>query len=361
LNKVIEASGLSKSYDGNLVLDIQELSVERGETLAVLGPSGAGKSVLLRVLSLLEPATSGKLLFLGDEVQDLKGRERVEVSRRMVMLFQDPYLFRGTVLQNVCYGLKVRRLKEGETKGRAAAALRTVGLEGFEERSVRTLSGGEAQRVALARALVIEPEAMFLDEPFASLDRLNRSGLQVEVRRILEDSGITAIFVTHDQEEAARVGDRIAVLEVGRVTQAGTPEEVFYRPATESAARFVGMENIYSGTVTGAREGLTRVEVQGVILELVSDRSVGEAVTVGLRPEDVTLVPERELDSRSSSRNALVGEVVGIELMGPTVRVTVNCPFPVVSLITRRSMDELYVTVGENVGLRFKATALHII
>ena len=361
MKTILETSNLSKTYDGSKVLDVDEFSVEEGETLVFLGPSGAGKSVLLRILNLLEPPSSGNVRLGGEEILGLQGREKVKLARRMAMLFQEPLLFTGSVSRNVAYGLKVRGFPPSEIEKRVADALRAVRLVGFGERHVSTLSGGEAQRVALARAMVVEPEVMFLDEPFANLDRLNRDALQVEVGEILKRKGMTAVFVTHDQQEAARLGDRILVLDEGRIVQRGIPSEIFHEPATESVARFVGMDNIYGGVVTSAAGGLARVLIEGKEIEVVGERTEGETITIGLRPEDITLVPAAEAGSRVSSRNALVGNVSRIDAQGPTAYVTVDCPFPVRALITSRSLEELGINVGSEVGIRFKATAVHVI
>lgn len=358
---ILEARELTKNYDGGTVLDVAQLSVSEGETLSVLGPSGAGKSVLLRLLDLLEAPTSGSVLFEGKEVQGLVGKQRLDVCRRMVMIFQDPLLFKGSVADNVAYGLKVRGVPREDRVPRVKEALRLVGIADLERKYVTTLSGGEAQRVALARALVVEPEVLLLDEPFASVDPLNRQALQRDVRAIFREGRRTAIFVTHDQEEAARMGDRIAVLEGGRIVQQGPPREVFYQPRTEFVARFMGAENILSGEVVRSSGGIAEVEVEGVSLDVMTDRSVGERIGVALRPEDVTLLPASEAGSRASSRNSLEGEVVGVELLGPRTRVTLLCPFPLNAVITRRSLEEMDIRPGSRLIARFKATAAHVL
>ncbi|MCJ7745627.1 MAG: ABC transporter ATP-binding protein [Actinobacteria bacterium] len=361
MEPIVEASQLNKAYDGRVVLDVEHLAVDPGEILVFLGPSGAGKSVLLRLLNLLEPPTSGEIMFKGEDVSSVAGSHGLEVRRRMVMLFQDPLLFKISVEKNVAFGLGVRRLPQQEIKRRVDEALELLGLTGLNAKDVATLSGGEAQRVAFARALVVEPEIIYLDEPFSDLDFLIRRRLQSEVRDIFKEKGLTSVFVTHDHEEAARMGDRIMVLNEGKIVQAGTPRQVFQQPESEFVARFVGMENIYGGTVVSSEGGLVEVTVDGEIIEVVTDSRAGEAVTVGLRPEDVTLVPAAEVDSRASSRNALVGRVSRVEAQGPTAYVTVDCPFPVRALITSRSLEELGLEVGSDAGVRFKATAVHVI
>jgi len=360
MQSIVEASNLRKAYEGKVVLDIEHLSVEAGEVLVFLGPSGAGKSVLLRLLNLLEPPTSGTIMFRGKDTSHLAGGRALEVRRRMVMLFQDPLLFKTSVENNVSFGLGVRGVERSVIKRRVDEALEIFSLSGFNDKEVSTLSGGESQRVALARALVIEPEVVFLDEPFSDLDVLIRRRLQSEVRGIFKEKGLTSVFVTHDHEEAARMGDRIIVLNQGRIVQGGTPKRIFQHPENEFVARFVGMENLIAGKVISSQDGLDEVSVEGGVIEAVADRVAGEAVTLGLRPEDVTLLPADEVQKPESSRNAFLGKVVDVELVDPVARVTVDCPFPVVSVITRRSLEELGIEEGMTVGVRFKATAVHV-
>jgi molybdopterin-binding protein len=181
------------------------------------------------------------------------------------------------------------------------------------------------------------------------------------LKDILRGQGMTAVFVTHDQEEAARIGDRILVLADGSIAQEGTARDIFYQPRTEFVARFVGVDNIYRGEVALSEDGLISVSVDGAMLEVVSPVNVGEEVMLGVRPEDVTLVPVGATGSPSSSRNAFTGTVTSLELSGPLVRVSVRCPFPLEALITRRSHEELGIEIGDEVGVRFKATAVVVI
>jgi tungstate transport system ATP-binding protein len=276
------------------------------------------------------------------------------------MLFQDPLLFNTSVENNVTYGLKIRRLPPEERDRRLRRSLAMVHMEDFRESRGYTLSGGEAQRVALARALVVEPELILLDEPFANLDRLTKKELQEEVRGILRESGLAAVFVTHDQDEAGLMGDRIVILNHGRVVQKGTAREVFFHPSDRFAAHFVGMDNVFEGKVVAQQDGIAGVDVDGARFELMSDLPVGSEVTVGLRPEDVTVVPAGDIDNPASSRNAFAGTVEKVEIGGPTARVTVRCPLPVIALITTRSLEELEITEGSKAGVRFKATAPHV-
>jgi tungstate transport system ATP-binding protein len=343
-----------------VVLDVEELQVMRGEVLVVLGPSGSGKSVMLRILNLLEEPTHGTVSFDGAEVQGLKGRERVEVARRMALIFQDPLLFRGNVEDNISYGLRVRRMHAAERARRVSEVMELVRLGGMGQKYIATLSGGEAQRAALARALAIRPEVLLLDEPFASLDAPTRRTLQEEVKRLLTDLGMTAVFVTHDQEEAARLGDRIILLKDGLIEQAGRPRDIFYEPKSEFVAGFVGFDNIYQARITCTEDGLATLEVDGHELEGVCASDSGSLVKVGIRPEDVTLARMGDAGA-GSARNVLNGTVSEVEFRGPVARVTVACPFPLIALITRRSLEELELDVGVEVQARFKATAVVVI
>jgi ABC-type Fe3+/spermidine/putrescine transport system ATPase subunit len=257
--------------------------------------------------------------------------------------------------------LKVRRLPADQIEERVGEMLEVVNLAEYAGSRVSTLSGGEAQRVAVARALVIKPEVLFFDEPFANLDLPTRHALQRESKAILRERDMTAVFVTHDQEEAARMGDRILVLHDGQVAQEGTARDIFYSPRTEFVARFVGVDNIYRGEVLGVSDGLARVSVDGAVFEVTAEAAAGEKVTLGLRPEDVTLILPEAIESPASSRNVFLGEVTGIELRGPVARVMLACPFPLVVIVTRRSLEDMGVALGSRFGVRFKATAVVVI
>lgn len=355
---LLAAVGLKKRFGARVVVDISRLEVAPGEIVVVLGPSGAGKSVLLRMLDLLEPPSEGKVFFEGREVQGLSGRERVAVSRRMALIFQDPMLFSGTVRRNVEYGLKVRRVRKAERAAEVARVLGVVKLAGLQDKSVTTLSGGEAQRVALARALAIEPEVLLLDEPFASLDTPTRRELQEEVRGMFRSLNVTALFVTHDQEEAARIADRIVVLDGGKIVQQGKPREIFYEPSSEFVGGFVGFENIFEGVVESCEAGISTISVGGRDITAVSDCEKAERVRIGIRPEDVTLAPAERAGGKESSRNFLEGTVSDVDVRGPLARVTVDCPFPVIALVTTRSFEEMRLEKGSRIGVRFKATAV---
>ncbi len=245
----IEVRNVSKSFGGRKVLDAVDLQVEQGELLALLGPSGSGKTTLLRLIAGMETPDpgSGEIRFLGDDVRGRDVRDR-----QVGFVFQHYALFRHmTVFENVAFGLRVRprkvRPSKVEIRERVEKLLAMVQLEGFGGRFPAQLSGGQRQRVALARALAIEPRVLLLDEPFGALDAKVRAGLRAWLRRLHSELHITTILVTHDQDEALEVADRVVVMNQARIEQVGTPHEVFHAPATEFVMDFLGTVNVFSG------------------------------------------------------------------------------------------------------------------
>jgi molybdopterin-binding protein len=236
-----------------------------------------------------------------------------------------------------------------------------LGIRDLAKRRSRTLSGGEAQRVSLARALVLEPEVLLLDEPFAALDPPTREGLLADLKAILCKTRITTILVTHDRDEALALGDQVVVMIDGRILQMDAPERVFVTPVNEVVARFVGVETILPGRVRGVSDGLADVEVQGWTLQVAATLTPGERVLVCLRPEQITLFPRGTLPAASSARNQLRGRVIRHLPTGPTHRVTIDCGVLLVAAITRQSWEELGLADGAEVVASFKATAPHVI
>jgi len=338
------------------VLDVESLDVRAGEVLAVVGPNGAGKSTLISVLGLLEKPKRGEVFFAGEPVSG----DFLAYRRRMAVVFQEPLLLDASVESNVGTGLALRGASRDERRARVQAWLARFGIEALAGRSARTLSGGEAQRVSLARALVLEPEVLLLDEPFAGLDAPTRQSLIDDLARVLGETGAATVFVTHDRDEALRLGDRLAVLMDGRVRQEGTPQEIFAGPADEEVAAFVGIETIAPGRVETVSDGLAVVRAGERLIEAGGDVRAGDAVLVCLRPEDITLGPPAEA-TRTSARNHLPATVMRITPAGPWVRVELDAGFPVVSLITKQSLEDLALAPGTAVVATFKAAAVHLI
>ena len=276
------------------------------------------------------------------------------------MAFQDPLLFAGTVVENVAYALEVRGTQRAVARVRVGELLELLGIAPLAERRAATLSGGEAQRTSLARTLVADPELLLLDEPLASLDAPVRERLRGELVAIVRGQRLTCVWVTHDQEEAFAVADRVAVMEAGRIAQCGTPEEVFFRPATPFVAGFVGTGNVLPGRVERSDDGLVTVDLGGLRLEAVSDLPVGTSALACIRPEEITLGRDRGPDHHSA-RNRMNGTVTAVVTRGATMRVEVECGVRLQALVTRRSAGELGLDAGVAVWLTVKATAVHLI
>ena len=358
MTPVIELAGIRVAHAGQAVLDVPHLIVRPGEMLAVIGPNGAGKSTLLRVMGLLQTPDAGAVKFQGETVTAAQG---LSVRRRMASVFQDPLLADATVLANVAMGLRFRGVPRERIETQVARWLERLAIGGLAGRPSRTLSGGEAQRVALARALVLEPELLLLDEPFSALDQPTRELLIADLGRILREEHVSTALVTHDRAEAMTLGDRVGVLMGGRLVQLEDTSQVFRAPASEEIARFVGVETIVDCRVVRHDGGLTVLDAGGRIVEVADPAEPGEMVRLCLRPEDVTLSPGRPETGASSARNHLAGRVLRVAASGPYVRVIVDCGFPLVALVTQRSVDALGLRDGTAVTAHFKATAAHLL
>ncbi|MBO9578915.1 MAG: ABC transporter ATP-binding protein [Microbacteriaceae bacterium] len=274
----VELRNVVKAYPGLRALDDLDLVLAPGEFVALLGPSGCGKTTALRSLAGLETITSGRIEVDGRDVTRLPTNQR-----DMGMVFQAYSLFpHMTALENVEYGLRMRRVGRAERAERAMEALALVGLEGREGRYAHQLSGGQQQRVALARALVIRPKVLLLDEPLSALDAKVRVQLREQIRRIQTELAITTLFVTHDQEEALAVADRVAVMNAGRIEQIGTPEELYATPRTAFVADFVGLSNRVPGELAGGT-----VTAYGTSFPLLGEGVADGPVLAFVRPEDV--------------------------------------------------------------------------
>jgi putative spermidine/putrescine transport system ATP-binding protein len=306
----VRLEGLSRHYGSVVALDRLDLTLEPGQLIALLGPSGCGKTTTLRLLAGLEDADAGRIIVGGRDMTHIPANKR-----DMGMVFQAYSLFpHMTVRQNVAFGLRLRRVSAAERDRRAIEMLELVGLAEHATRYPHQLSGGQQQRVALARALAIEPQVLLLDEPLSALDAKVRAQLRDEIRRIQLEVGITTLFVTHDQEEALAIADRVGVMRDGHLEQLAPPTEVYARPATSFVAEFVGLSNRLSGEV---RDG--SVTVRGFKLPLVDRETPDGQVVALVRPEAVTLASH---DAPESS--PLVGTVIAVTFLGATSRVTVD-------------------------------------
>jgi sulfate transport system ATP-binding protein len=274
---------ISKSFKGTPVLEDINFDVAEGEALVLLGASGSGKTTILRIIAGLEEPDTGRVILHGKDVSELPARER-----GVGVIFQSYALFpRMTVEQNVGYGLRIRKHTRGEVKEKVNSLLKLVKLEEHREKFPAQLSGGQQQRVAIARTLAYNPQVLLFDEPFGALDAQTRIHLRREIRGLLREVNVPAIFITHDQEEALELGDRIAVLHAGRLEQIGTPDEVYNRPETEYVATFLGAANLLLGVVSGERIelGTASLHAGGQTARFRE----GQSVKLVFRPEDVCL------------------------------------------------------------------------
>ncbi|TFC96603.1 ABC transporter ATP-binding protein [Cryobacterium sinapicolor] len=334
----VSFEGVIKDFAGHRALAGFDLTLHAGEFVALLGPSGSGKTTALRVLAGLESTDAGTIRIDGADVSTLP------TSRRdLGMVFQSyslfPHLSAG---QNVEFGLRMRKVRGEERRARAAAALALVGLGTHYDRFAHQLSGGQQQRVALARALVTEPRVLLLDEPLSALDAQVRVALREEIRRIQTELGITTLFVTHDQDEALAVADRVAVMRAGSIEQVGAPEELYSRPVSSFIADFVGLSNRLVGVV---RHGFA--QVQGISLPLLDPSQADGAVSVSVRPEDL------EFGAAGAP-----GVVLSSSFHGSLRRTRVRLDDGT-SLVVQHGA-RLHPSVGEQVAVRFTGAPVSV-
>jgi putative spermidine/putrescine transport system ATP-binding protein len=295
----VSLEGLFKSFGKVVAVDGLDLDILNGEFFSMLGPSGSGKTTVLRMIAGFEKPTSGRIRLEGADVT-----ERAPFERDVSTVFQDYALFAHmNVRDNVAYGLRVRKVRKNQRRELAEQALATVRLSGFGDRKPSQLSGGQRQRVALARALVIQPKVLLLDEPLGALDRKLRQEMQLELTELQRQVGITFIFVTHDQEEALTMSDRIAVFNDGRVQQVGTAAEVYERPVTKFVAGFVGTSNLLQGRA--------------------AEELFGSTGTYAVRPEKIRMSTDLE-DPLSAGIESVTGKVAEVVYLGAATRFVVD-------------------------------------
>lgn len=313
----LQLQQLHKRFGEVTALHSLDLAVRSGEFVSLLGPSGCGKTTALRIIAGFERADGGQVLVDGKDVS------RVAANHRdMGMVFQAYSLFPNmTAKDNVAFGLRIRRVSRSERSRKASELLDLVGLSATSDRFPHQLSGGQQQRVALARALAIEPSVLLLDEPLSALDALVRVQLRDEIRRIQLQLGITALYVTHDQEEALSVSDRVVVLSQGRIEQVGTPAEIYGEPDTAFVAQFVGTMNRFEGKISQSGGA---VELDGALLpaQVAQGRRAGENVLLLIRPETIELAPLS--DGAHPGNGAIEGNVKTHTFLGPVTRLVVG-------------------------------------
>ena len=338
---IIELKSVTKSFDDNGFTAVSDfnLEVKRGEFVTFLGPSGCGKTTTLRMIAGFEMPTSGEILLNGKPIQNLPPYERpINTVFQRYALF--PHM---NIFDNIAFGLRQKKTPKDEIAKKVKKVLSLVDLEGFEERRVSTLSGGQQQRIAIARALVNEPEILLLDEPLGALDLKMRQEMQLELKEMHDRLGITFIYVTHDQEEALTMSDKIVVMSEGKIQQIGTPEDVYNEPKNAFVADFIGESNIFSGIMTGKK----KVRFCGGEFDCVDDVAEGTPITAVVRPEDVVLsAPEKGM---------ITGVVTSVIFKGIHYEIAVQSG--------KNEMEVKSIQapkIGEKVGMSIEPDGIHI-
>jgi spermidine/putrescine transport system ATP-binding protein len=313
---------VTKSFGDVAAVDHIDLEVRDGEFFSLLGPSGCGKTTTLRMIGGFEQPTSGRIELQGEDVTWLP-----PYKRNVNTVFQNYALFPHlTIFENVAFGLRRKKVSGAEITRRVTEMLALVELPGFERRKPNQISGGQAQRVALARALINRPAVLLLDEPLGALDLKLRKQMQVELKRIQQEVGITFIYVTHDQEEAMTMSDRIAVMNRGKYEQLGDPESLYERPATRFVAGFLGVSNLLPGTIEGAAGRYAVIRLKSDVRVRAPQALVGTqgAVEIGVRPEKIRLSDARK--TPPSGHNVIDGTVVDASYLGVSTQYVVTAP-----------------------------------
>ena len=340
MKKIIELKNITKSFDGEVVLDNINLDIYDNEFITLLGPSGCGKTTTLRLIGGFETPDCGDVIFLGDKINDVPPHKRnVNTVFQKYALF--PHL---NVFENIAFPLREKKMSNEEIKQKVDEMLELVALNGFEKRSVVNLSGGQQQRVAIARALISHPKVLLLDEPLAALDLKLRKDMQQELKKIQKATGITFVFVTHDQEEALSMSDTVVVMSEGRIQQIGTPIDIYNEPTNAFVADFIGESNIVDGVMLEDR----KVMFSGHVFDCVdSGFGVKENVDVVVRPEDVDIVSE--------DKGMLKGVVTSVTFLGVHYEIIVD-----INGFKWMIQTTDFCDVDEHIGLYIEPDAIHI-
>jgi putative spermidine/putrescine transport system ATP-binding protein len=345
----VRLESVTKRFGEHIAVKEFSLSIDQGEFLVLLGPSGCGKTTTLRMIAGFVEPSSGRILFGDRDVTELPS-----YRRNTGLVFQGYALFPHlSVLENVAFGLKMRKIDRPEVERRSLEALRLVRLEGLGERMPRQLSGGQQQRVALARALVIEPEILLLDEPLSNLDAKLRGEVRVEIRQLQRRLGLTTVMVTHDQEEALSVADRLVVMKDGEVQQIGSQRQLYNAPSNGFVADFIGRANFFPGAVTAP----ARFRTESGLDIAVPAASAAERL-LSVRPERIRLGPA------SSGANAFHGTVEFVSYLGATTEYAVRLPsgdLVAVETHNTRPDSSAYLDVGSSVEIAWDAEACQLI
>ena len=349
MSNQVQVNDVFKNFDQVRAVDGVSLEIEQGQFFSLLGPSGCGKTTLLRLIAGFEVPNSGDILI------DNKSMEGVDPNLRPTnMVFQNYAIFPHlNVEQNVAYGLRKKKLTNSERASMINQALDLVGLSGLNERSSNALSGGQKQRVALARALILKPKVLLLDEPLSALDKKLREQMQSELRHLQKAVGITFILVTHDQEEALTMSDKVAVMFDGKVEQVASPRDLYARPSTQRVASFIGAMNFIECKVL---EKDNKLKIKDSVLgsfdlskEQVSGESSSDSITIGIRPEMISILPKG-----SKITNSISGKVSDISYFGETTYYKIKCDIDskIFNISAQNSFGHIDYIIGEKIKFK---------
>ncbi|KNZ69025.1 ABC transporter [Thermincola ferriacetica] len=358
---VLAVDNLSVVKGGREILSISRLTWHKGEFTAITGPNGAGKSTLLKALAFLEPSR-GRFFFNGEHIA---GSDKIlRARRRMAMVFQDPLLLRGTAMENVAIGLKIRGVRGRQRRQQARYWLDKLNIAHLADRDVRTLSGGEAQRVSIARAMALEPDVLFLDEPFTYLDMPTKAALISELKDLLTETGTTTLMVSHDLTDMPFLADRIIVMMDGSVKQVGPVEEVLVRPKSRQVAEFLGVENIWPGFLRQGADGNWLFSIEKTNCVLTAERGKGQNLTgpevltaACIRPEYVLTCPEASIELNAP--NVFRGVIRAVFPLGYYYRFKIDVGFNLSALASVTQFPKL-PRQGDTVSVFLPPEKIHI-
>jgi molybdopterin-binding protein len=350
---VTELTDVTKAYSDKVVVDSVNLQIREGEILALLGPNGSGKSTILKMLAFIESPTGGEVKFQGKAV-NFKNTEKERLQSTLV--FQKTTVFGTSVYNNIAYGLKLRNVPKETVDREVKKALKLVKLEGFEKRNARKLSGGEQQRVAIARALVLNTKLLLLDEPTANLDPKNAGIIEEVIDTVSRENKTTIVMATHNMFQAKKLPHRIALMDEGKITEIGTPAEVFGK-LSKNLARFAAVDNTFTGTAKATAAGTSKVDVgNGVQIEVPTQKQGATAVFIN--PQDIIL---SKTTVESSARNTFKGKITQISDLDSLVKLKVDVGKTFTVQITKQSFNEMALCLNGEVFITFKASSVQVL
>jgi len=350
---LIKIKNLSKTNKENkVILDNISLKINKRKTLGLIGPTGSGKTSLLRIINMLDEPSSGEIHYNGKQITS---KDFLRIRRKIAMVFQKPIVFKGSVFDNIYYGLKIRNKDKRESKQEILDLLKMIGLEGYQNRKASTLSGGEIQRVALARALVLNPEILLLDEPTANLDPCSTEKIEEIIESLQKTTNMAIIISTHNLIQGQRICDEIAIIKE-KIYQIGKTEDIFKKPSSKFVAEFVGMKNIVEGISAKSENGsLIKTKKINISSSEILDES--KEVYICIRPEDITLTKER-VENSGKILNQYKGKIINYKENGALIELKIDVGQIFVIYLTHKDFLDLNLT--SRIWIQFKPERTHI-